>query len=299
MTSTVLDTEEYLKGEKVSQPVQYNTRDLILYALGIGSTDPRFIYEQHPDFAAFPTYPIVLTYKGDSFDVLSFPPPIMMRFPIPPLQGVRVGLDAEKLIEKVAELPKEGANLQLVGKVVGVHQKGKGALVEKEFEVVDDAGKVYYRIIDGSFLVGAKNFKDSGKTYSKAVPPPPGPPAHVVETKTDEHIACLYRLSGDYNPLHIDPQFAKMAGFDKPIIHGLCTLGHTTRALLDTLGNGDQKRFKSVQLRFASPVLPGQTLATEIWEVSPTEFIFQTKVKETGKVCVSNGRFLLTLVAKL
>lgn len=297
--AALMDTSQYTAGAKIAQPVEYNSRDLILYAVGIGSTDLRYVYEHHPDFAAFPTYPIVLTFKGASPDVVPFPPPTMMALPVPPLSGVRVLLDAEKLIEKVAELPREGAKLKLVGSVVGIHAKGKGALLEKEYEIVDEEGKVYYRIVDGSFLVGAKDFKDSGRTYSKAVPPPPGQPAQVIEMKTDQNITHLYRLSGDYNPLHIDHTFAKMAGFDKPIIHGLCTLGHVTRGLLETFANGDQRRFKSVQLRFASPVLPGQTLVTEVWQVSPTEHIFQTRVKETGKICVSNGRFLLTPGAKL
>lgn len=294
-----MDTSEYTKGNKVSIPIAYNARDLIIYALGIGSKDPRFVYEHHPDFGAFPTYPIVLTFKGDSFDALSFPSPAMMAFPSPPLRGVRVGLDAEKLIEKVAELPKEGAKLKLVGGVVGIHQKGKGALQEREFQIVDDSGKVYYRMIDGAFLVGAKDFKDSGKSYSKVAPPPARAPNHTLETPTDEHIPSLYRLSGDFNPLHVDPQFAQMAGFQKPIMHGQCTLGHISRALLDAVADGDQKRFKSVQLRFASPVIPGQTLLTEVWQVTPTEFIFQTKVKETGQVCVSNGTFVLTPTGKL
>lgn len=295
-----MDTAQYTSAKKISVPVAYNARDLIIYALGIGSKDPRYVYENHPDFGAFPTYPIVLTFKGESSDALQFPSPTMMAFPGPPIKGVRVGLDAEKLIEKVAELPKEGAKLRLVGGIVGIHQKGKGALLEKEVELVDEAGKVYYRMIDAAFLVGAKDFKDSGKSYSKAAPPPTDrAPNHCFETPTDEHIPSLYRLSGDYNPLHVDPQFAQMAGFQKPIMHGQCTMGHISRTLLDGLAGGDQKRFKSVQLRFASPVMPGQTMVTEVWKVTPTEFVFQTKVKETGQVCISNGTFILMAAGKL
>merc|ERR1740138_1191215 len=131
----LMDTSQFTSGAPVSVPVEYNARDLLIYALGIGSKDPRFVYENNSDFAAFPTYPIVLTFKGQSFDTLSFPSPAMMEFPFPPLKGVRVGLDAEKLIEKVNDLPKEGAKLKLVGSVAGVHKKGSGALFEKEFEL--------------------------------------------------------------------------------------------------------------------------------------------------------------------
>merc|ERR1719240_980810 len=104
----------------------------------------------------------------------------MMDFPQPPLKGVRVGLDAEKLIEKVNELPKDGAKLNLVGRTVGVHKKGSGALVEQEFKLVDDAGKVYYRMVSANFLVGAKDFQDSGKTCSQSAAPPKEVPTHTL-----------------------------------------------------------------------------------------------------------------------
>jgi len=294
-----LDTTPYTSGPKVSFPVEYNKRDLILYALGIGSRDPRFVYEKDPAFAAFPTYPVSLLKKGHSFDVLPFPSPIMAAFPTPELPGATVGLDAEKVIEKVAEFPKDGARLQMVGAVRGIHKKGSGALVETELEVVDDRGTVYYRLVDSAFMVGARDFTDSGKTFSKALPPPKEQPWQSVETPTEEHAPALYRLSGDYNPLHFDPVVAQAAGFERPIMHGQCTLGYTARALLDATAGGDQKRFKSIQTRFAAPVYPGQTLLTEIWRTSPTEFVFQTKVKETGKVCCSNGSFVLNAVASL
>jgi len=299
MAEEVLDTTKFTSGAPVTVPVEYNTRDLLIYGLGIGSRDPRFVYEHHSDFAAFPTYPIVLTFKGDSFDALSFPSPTMMSFPQVPLKGVKVGLDAEKYIEKVNELPKEGCKLQLVGSTCGVHKKGSGALVEQEFTLQDAQGKVYYKLVNGAFLVGAKDFKDSGKTFSKNATPPKEAPAHTIETPTDVHMPSFYRLSGDYNPLHVDPQFAKMGGFSAPIMHGQCTMGHVARQILDAVAGGDQKRFKSIQLRFASPVYPGETLVTEVWKESATEFIFQTTVKETGKVCVNNGRFILTPEGKL
>jgi acyl dehydratase len=295
-----METSAYTSAPEKSTPVEYNARDLILYALGVGSKDPRFTYENHPDFAAFPTYPIVLFFKGDSFDTCSFPSPTMMAFPSVPLKGVKVGLDAEKIIEKVNELPKEGAKLQLVGSTVGVHKKGSGALVEQELKLQDESGKVYYRLVNGSFLVGAKDFQDSGKTLSQAAAPPKNtPPTLTVEETTSETIPSLYRLSGDYNPLHVDPQFAQMGGFSKPIMHGQCTMGHVARMLMDAVAGGDQKLFKSIQLRFAAPVYPGETLVVEAWKVSPTEYVFQTKVKETGKVCVNNGRLVLSAASKL
>jgi len=299
MAKELVETAEFTSAAPVTVPVEYNARDLIIYALGIGSADPRFVYENHPDFGAFPTYPISLTFKGSSYDVLSFPPEVMGRFPQASLPNIRGVLDAEKYIEMINPLPKNGAKLSLVGKLAGVHQKGKNGLVEQEFKIVDETGKEYYRMISGAMMVGANGFKNSGKSHSKDAKPPQSPPTHTIENATDKNQANIFRLSGDYNPLHVDPQSAKMFGFQEPILHGLCSLGVVSRGLLDTLAGGNQARFKSIQLRFASPVIPGQSLVTQAWAESSTSFIFQTKVKETGKVCVSNGRFELTPEAKL
>jgi acyl dehydratase len=299
MAAELVETAEYTSAPAVSVPCEYNARDLIIYSLGIGCQEPRYTYENDSDFAAFPTYPIVFMFKGTSYDVLSFPPEMMAKFPQAALPGMRGVLDAEKYIEKIAEIPKAGAKLLFEGKTVGVHQKGKNGLVEQEFKVKDESGKEYYKIVSGTMMIGAKGFKDSGVSYSADLKPPKSPPNHTVEQTTGAHQTLLYRLSGDYNPLHVDPQSAKMFGFQEPILHGQCTMGIVARGLLEKLAGGDQKRFKSIQLRFASPVIPGQSLITEIWAESSTSFLFQTKVKETGKVCVSNGRFCLTAESKL
>jgi len=300
MAEELKETASFTSAAPISAPVEYNTRDLILYAIGIGSKDKRYVFEQHDDFAAFPTYPIVLTFKGTSQDVLSFPPPFMMQWPMPSLPGVMNVLDAEKYIEKINDLPKDGAKLNLVGRTCGVHKKGKHGLIEQEFILKDDAGKEYYKLVSGAMMIGAKGFAESGQSYSKdSKPPKDTPPAHTIETTTDETQTHIYRLSGDYNPLHIDEEQAQGFGFEKPILHGQCTMGIVARGLLDTLGGGSSKRFKSIALRFASPVLPGQTLVTEVWPTGPSDFIFTTKVKETGKVCVNNGRFALSPEAKL
>lgn len=299
MAEELVETAEFTSAPAVSAPVEYNARDLILYSLGIGSDDPRYIYENNPDFAAFPTYPIVFMFKGTSYDVLSFPPQMMMNFPQAALPGTKGVLDAEKYIEKIAEIPKDGAKLNFVGRMAGVHQKGKNGLVEQEFKITDDSGKEYYKIISGTMMVGAKGFKNSGTSYSADIKPPSTAPAHTIEQTTDVNQPSIYRLSGDYNPLHVDPMSAKMFGFATPILHGQCTMGVVARGLLDRLAGGESSKFKSIQLRFSAPVLPGQTLVTEVWAESPTSFIFQTKVKETGKVCLSNARFTLEPASKL
>jgi (3R)-3-hydroxyacyl-CoA dehydrogenase / 3a,7a,12a-trihydroxy-5b-cholest-24-enoyl-CoA hydratase / enoyl-CoA hydratase 2 len=118
--------------------------------------------------------------------------------------------------------------------------------------------------------------------------PPDRAPDKVVEEKTSENQALLYRLSGDWNPLHADPGFAKAFGFQKPILHGLCSFGFATRAAAQLAPDGDPRFIKSIKARFASTVLPGETLITELWK-DGNKIIFRTKIKERGEVCISNA----------
>merc|ERR1719401_1317681 len=133
-------------------------------------------------------------FKGASYNTLPFPPPALSSFPMPPLKGVRAGLDAEKKIERLAELPTDGAKLKLIGRVCGIHKKGPGALLEREYKLVGEDGKIYYKMLDASMLVGAKDFQDSGVTHSKNNPPPKDvQPTRVIKEKTDEHQPLTYR----------------------------------------------------------------------------------------------------------
>jgi len=119
--------------------------------------------------------------------------------------------------------------------------------------------------------------------------PPNRPPDVVDEQKTLDTQALLYRLSGDYNQLHANTMIAQMVGFEKPILHGLCTFGFAANAAIKHFCNNEPKRFKSIQVRFSSPVYPGETLVTEMWRQSPTTVIFQTKVKERDKKVITNA----------
>jgi hypothetical protein len=241
-----LDVTQYI-GKEASTTVSYNRKDLILYAVGIGCTELPFVYENAPGFSAFPTYPIVLSFKGTSNDVLNFPSPAMMdTMNTPPLPGTTVGLDGERYLEVLHPLPQEGT-FQLTSKLMGVHKRGKGALVENEVTLSDDK-HTYVRMVSGAFLVGAKNFEpeNAGKTNSENIKVPQREPDAVEETATSPFQTHIYRLSGDYNPLHIDPRFAKISGFKEPILHGLCSLGIATRAVLKNFAGNDSSQVCTV-----------------------------------------------------
>mgnify|MGYP003695155355 FL=1 len=151
----------------------------------------------------------------------------------------------------------------------------------------------------GAFLVGAKNFEDSGTTFSEKIVPPARAPDAVEEVPTSPFQSQLYRLSGDYNPLHISADFAQMVGFKEPILHGLCTLGMSARGLLRAFAGNDPARFHSIKLRFSKPVIPGQTLRVEMWDEGDGRIVFQTKVKETGAVVINNAVFRVRPGAKM
>lgn len=290
MGDDIIDCAQFINSDfGEMREVSYNTRDLITYAIGVGCKELSFVYENHDDFSAFPTYPIVFGFKGTDQDVVSFPSPFMTEGPMPPyLPGTKVGLDGERYIEKVNDLDPAGGTLYLRSKIIGINKKGSGASIETEDVLVDKEGKVFYKFVSGSFMVGAKGFKNAGVSRSENVPVPKRAPDSVVEEKTDLYATHIYRLSGDYNPLHIDPSFATMSGFGEPILHGLCSMGYACRHVMATYCGNNTSLFKALKVRFASPVLPGQTLVTKMWKQG-SRVIFNTEVKETGKVVINNA----------
>jgi len=294
-----LEVSQFI-GKTSSTKVSYNTRDLILYAIGIGSTDLRFVYEHDENFEPFPTYPIVLGFKGTSNSVVGFPSEAMLKSSnVPPLKGVKVLLDGERYLEVVNPLPKDGAELTLKNTLIGIHKRGQGASVESETIISDDS-KVYVKIISGTFLVGAKDFQPEsvGKTYSENISVPKRNPDAVEESVTLPNQAQIYRLSGDYNPLHVDPSAASMSGFQQPILHGLCTFGFAARAVIKNFAGNDPSKFKAIKARFAKPVNPGETLITSMWKEG-NKIIFEVKVKERNIVVVNNAFVELHSTAKL
>jgi acyl dehydratase len=172
-------------------------------------------------------------------------------------------------------------------KVANIYDKGKGALIELEAETKDEAGDVVYYNVFGTFIRGEGGFGGE-KGPAAGNEPPERAPDKVVEMKTLPQQALIYRLSGDINPLHADPNFASMAGYEKPILHGLCTFGFACRAILKSYCDNDPEKFKSVKVRFSRHVFPGETIITEMWE-EDGRIIFQVKTAERGEVAISNA----------
>lgn len=158
-------------------------------------------------------------------------------------------------------LPTSGEFLS-ESKTIGVHDKGKGLLYERETKFLDPSGKEVCKLVSGSFVRKLTGFKSAGETFSNIMKRPSREPDAVVEIETSPYQAEFYRVNGDYNPLHIDYKVAKSVGFEKPILHGLCTFGIGCRAVLKAFTSGDTKRFKAIKVRFASPVYPGETLVS-------------------------------------
>jgi acyl dehydratase len=251
---------------------EYEERDVILYALGIGAKELPFTYERElkalPTFAVIPAFPAMMGLSGAV--------EINLAMILHGEQGFR--------LEK--EIPVKG-KLTTQGKVTGVYDKGKGALITIESETKDDKGERIFTNTSGVFVRGAGGF--GGERGPEAGNNPPDrKPDRSVEMQTLDIQAALYRLSGDRNPLHIDPNFAKMAGYDRPILHGLCTFGHVGRAVLAEFCDNDPSRLAGMSVRFSGVVYPGDKIITEMWEEGDGRVTVQAKTQE-GRVVISNA----------
>lgn len=262
----------------------YTTKDSILYALGLGlGADPmderqlRFVYED--GMAALPTMSVVLGYPG-----------FWLKDPETGVDWVKV-LHGEQGIIVHKPLPAEGT---VVGRtrVTEIIDKGegRGALILSERDVVDKAsGDLLATLTSTTFARGDGGFGGPEGPSPKPHALPERDADEVCDLPTLPQAALIYRLSGDFNPLHADPKVAVAAGFERPILHGLCTLGVAGHALLKTACGYDPARFKSMALRFSAPVYPGETIRTEIWRDDGL-ISFRSSVVERDVVVLNNGR---------
>lgn len=287
----LVDVDLALGYEYPEMTSTHDPRDLSLYALGIGAgKDPlneqelRLIYEMHgKGFVAFPTYAVIPAMKG-LIDLATGGNQV---------PGLNYGLDrllhGEQYTEVLRPLPPK-AKLTHRARIKEIWDKGKGAVINTEAKTYDESGELLAINEYVYFIRGAGDFGGDRGPSVKINEPPERKPDAVVEEKVAEDQALLYRLSGDVNPLHVDPSFAGAFGFDRPILHGLCTFGHAARHVVGEYApDGDPRYFKSIRVRFSKSVFPGDTLMTEMWKESDGKVVFRTKVKERDEVVISNA----------
>jgi acyl dehydratase len=278
-----IDRDKLLAIEIPTCEQDFTERDTMLYALSIGyGHDPldkaalRYCYEH--DLRAAPTLPFVLCHPG-----------FWMR-------DLDTGIDWRRIVHGEQELELHGpipvaGHLMSRTRVVDVIDKGKdkGAVVVFDRELLDaGSGTRIATMRQTNLCRGDGGFGGTNRQMIASSPAPVRAPDIVVSLATIPEAALLYRLSADPNPLHADPEMARIAGFERPILHGLATLGVVAHAILRAICDYDPRRFKRLRGRFASPVFPGDTIRTEIWR-DGTSLVFQAYAQERNALVISNG----------
>ena len=276
----------------------YSKKDSILYALGVGcgADELRWVWEGAQDFQTLPSFGVLPGFAGmmavDMGGVLENFSPVML-------------LHGEQFIELMRPegLPTEGT-LRCETQLVAVDEKagGKGTVVVAQVTCKDASSGAVLAVAEGSTFnrqarakasftataaAGAQRRPLAVEAFKASQMPTGSPPHRTQKQRVADSAAALYRLSGDANPLHIDPQFAQAAGFPRPILHGLCTLGmathHVAISFLD-------QRIRAIRVRFVKHVFPGDEIETQMWRVSPTRVVF--KVIKNGSEAVIDQSFI-------
>ena len=264
-----------------SDPIEasWTSKDALLYAVGVGAghDELAFTTENTKDVEqqVLPTFPVVIRSGSALGAIGSFNPAMLVH--------------GQQAVTLHRPLPVDGT-ASVTSEITGVYDKGKAAVVVAESVAVAD-GEPLYTTTSSLFIRGEGGWGgDRGPSGPKNVPPERDPD-QVVSYRTSRDQAFVYRLSGDRNPLHTDPSFAAMGGFDTPILHGLCTYGFTGRALLHSLCGGDPGRFEHIEGRFASPVFPGEALTIRMWSTGDGEAVFTTSAGDEGdeRVVIDQG----------
>ncbi|XP_034955482.2 peroxisomal multifunctional enzyme type 2 [Zootoca vivipara] len=289
-SSTDFDPSQSIGQKLPSMSYEYSHLQPILYALGVGMStkDPdhlKFLFEGSEEFCCLPSFGVIPAQASMLDGGLSSVPGLNIDF-------TKV-LHGEQYLELYKPLPTSG-KLTSEATIADILDKGSGALILLDVNTYSGKDLLCYNQFS-VFVVGAGGFggkRSSEKAKVTANPPNRPPDATAVDLTTGDQ-AALYRLSGDWNPLHIEPGFAALGGFQKPILHGLCSFGFAARHVLKHFANNDVTKFKAIKVRFAKPVYPGQTLQTEMWKEG-NRIHLQTKVKETGEVAIGGAYVDLT-----
>ena len=287
-----LDPARLLGMEPIVTRQMLTKRDTILYALGVGASELDFVFEER--LKALPTMAVVLGYPG-----------FIWRDPAMGVNWQKI-LHGEQSTILHAPLPVEG---EIIGttRIEALFDKGadKGAIALVTREIHNGAGTHLATVRGTTFLRGDGGFGGNHRLSSPAAsgsdgdgapkphPLPDRAPYSIVTLPTSPDQALIYRLSGDLNPLHIDPAVATGAGFAAPILHGLATYGIVGRALLAGACNNDPARLTRMDARFSSPVYPGETIETAIWDEGAADgrkrLAFRARVVERDLIILTNG----------
>ena len=282
-----------------SEPFErsWDSKDALLYALGVGAgtLDPTgFELDLTTENSVgvtqrvLPTFTTIVGQGGGALTSIGDFDPAML-------------VHGEQAIRLHGEIPTEGT-VSITTKVAGMYDKGSAGLVVLESESRHaGSGELAFTNRTTLFIRGAGGFggprnpEGDAESALAAEPLPSREPDEVVSYATRADQALLYRLSGDRNPLHSGPTFAKRAGFDRPILHGLCTYGFTGRALLHAVCGSDPARFGAMRARFSKPTLPGDTLTVSVWDIgdsAPGSYRFRTETQR-GETVIDAGLFSL------
>ncbi|MBI5550641.1 MAG: SDR family NAD(P)-dependent oxidoreductase [Desulfobacterales bacterium] len=267
-------------GEKLGPLTKtYTWKDVVLYALGVGAGEEDLQYCYEKNLKVIPSFSI-----ASIFNILA-------------LIGIKSNVNLAGVLHGEQELifhrplPTEGT-LTTEGRITGIYDKGagKGAIIVGESDTVDAQGRRLFTSICTVFGRLDGGFGGPGAPKSE-VQFPDRKPDIVVAAHPNAHQPLLYRLSGDFFSLHVDPDFAKMAGFEKPIMHGLCTHGYACRALCDQLIPGAPEKARRLACRFSKPLYPGVPIQILIWKMEAGRALWRVVNAETGAVVIDNGVF--------
>jgi acyl dehydratase len=260
-------------------PVTWTDNDTMLYALAVGCNpedELDYVYEKFGP-RVIPTYGVIPALNalsalesGVEFDVMNI-------------------LHGEQTIEMFRPIPPQTKHGIARGSIPHVYDKGKAAVIVVACEVSDEDGPICKSSTSIFVRNGGGFGGERGPSTQGVNEPPERHPDHCVEDQTLPQQAALYRLTGDRVPLHIDPEFAQMAGFDKPFLHGLCTYGFVCRAVLKSLCDNDPANLLSLSGRFADQVWCGDRVITRIWKTGKGEAIVRAET-QTGAIAISQGK---------
>jgi acyl dehydratase len=271
-----LDPHKLLSAPPIRSRYVFDERDTMLYALGVGAHELKFVYEERLE--ALPTMAVVMGHPG-----------FIWRDPLYGVDWKRI-VHGETTLQIHRPLPTAGS-LTGVTTLGPLFDKGrdKGAVCYQTRHVYDDTDTLLATIGAAIFMRGDGGFGGTCEGQPKPHALPQRQPDLAEILPTLENQGLIYRLSGDRNPLHVDPAVAAAAGFPRPILHGLCTYGVAGRAILSLLCENESARLKRLDVRFSSPVYPGETIRIDVWRESEGRAFFRAIAVERDLVVLNNG----------